>query len=92
MGGKSRYFEKDEIIDIEKCPKYHFAPLKEAPIDFGTATEEMMIRSSNWKIADALAYLKDKFKYTASGPPMTKKDVAKLIVDMRFRKVKIPKE
>lgn len=92
MNGKSVYFEKDQIAELEECPQHHFAAIGNVDIDFGTATEELLLRSKKWKIREALEFLKRKYNYEYSGPPLTRKDTAKLVVDMRFRKIDLPKE
>lgn len=90
-GNKSIYVEKGQIFDFDECPKNFFSVLGEVSIDFETASIDHLLKSKNWKIKDALEYLKKEFKYEPSGI-LTRKEVARKIVDMRMRRVTLPNE
>lgn len=88
--GKSVHVEKGRILDFEKCPKHHFQPLHAAVIDFDKATEELLLRSRNWEVMEALEYLEDELEYKYTGPPLSREAAAQLVVDVRTRRVVLP--
>ena len=90
VNNKSIYFQADQIVEFEEAPKAHFVALEDADINFDTATLEMLQRSNKWEVKEALEYLKDKYGFTSTAGPLTRKETSALIIDMRYRKVSIP--
>lgn len=92
IGGKSVLFSKDQIVDLEECPKNHFAPLSKTKVDFDTASLELLLQSDGWTTKSALEYLSNEHNKEVTGPPLTRREMAKLVIDTRDRKVTLPNE
>ena len=92
LNDKSIYFNKDQIVELPECPKQHFQALREVKVDFDSATLELLLRSKNWTTKDAMDYLKKEHKKEITGPPLTRREMAALVIDTRDRKVTLPNE
>lgn len=85
-GGKITFIERDTVMELDKCPDSFEALTAETyAIDFATATEQELC-AAKWtqkEAKEAMLEIYDKPLIIKSGD--TKKDVAKAIIDMKYR-------
>lgn len=84
--------EKDQILDLQENPGKNFAPTEEVDIDFSRVSLAVLLRSKNWLTKDAIEYLEVDLDHEVDGPPMTRREIAQLLIDTRDRKIALPNE
>lgn len=91
LNGKSIFVEQGQILEFEKCPKEHFEILGEVKIDFNNVSLEHLLKSNEWKTADAINWLKKEFGFKPMGME-TRREIARTVIDKRNRKITLPNE
>lgn len=90
--GRSVFIEKNQILELDEDPGQNFARVGDIEIDFSRATLEMLLRSKTWLTKDAIEYIEVDLDHELNGPPMTRKEIAQVLVDTRDRRVTLPNE